>query len=75
MFGIEKLTDAIEELTLQVMALRVDIRTLRQEAAPVPAQAKVDPAEELRNRRFSEGLENLMSFDGRPQKGDEADGE
>ena len=72
MFGIEKLTDAIEELTLQVMALRVDIRTLRQEAAPVPS-AKVDPAEELRNKRFSEGLENLMSFDGRVKKGDADD--
>lgn len=71
MFGIENLAEQIEELTLQVMALRVDIRSMRVGA--VPAQEKVDPVEEQRNRRFSEGLENLMSFDGRVKKGDADD--
>ena len=64
MFGIERLTDAIDELTLQIAALRVDIRTF----APRPPEkdTQPDPATELLNRRFSEGLDNLLSFDGRP---------
>lgn len=64
MFGIERLTDAVDELTLQIAALRVDLRTFapRQPAKEQPS----DPATELLNRRFSEGLDNLLSFDGRP---------
>ena len=64
MFGIERLTDAIDELTLQIAALRMDLRTF---APRQPAEEpRPDPVTEQLNRRFSEGLDNLLSFDGRP---------
>lgn len=73
MFGIERLTDAVDELTLQIAALRMDLRTFapRQPAKEQPS----DPATELLNRRFSEGLDNLFSFDGKPVKRDANDEE
>lgn len=69
MFGIEKMTEAIRDLAVQVSAMRADINTLLFRDVAAEAMKGPDPDEEKRNRMFSEGLANLMAFDGRPQGG------
>ena len=72
MFGrYEKLLDTITSLSLQVCSLQARLTSLEFRLAvgekPEPAE-KDDPETERWNRRFSEGLENLMAYDGRPQE-------
>lgn len=73
MFGrYEKLLDTITSLSLQVSDLQARLTTLEFRLAvgekPEPAEKKDDPETERWNRRFSEGLKNLMAYDGRPQE-------
>ena len=35
---------------------------------PEPEKAPLDAAQELRDRKFSEGLDNLLAYDGRKQE-------
>lgn len=73
MFGrYEKLLDMITSLSLQVSNLQARLTSLEFRLAvgekPEPEEEKDDPETERRNRLFSEGLENLMAYDGRPQE-------
>ena len=75
MFGrYGKLLDAVSDLALAVARLEKRVSELELVDGLDRAEAKPDPVQERMNRMFAEGLDNLMSYDGRPQEAS-ADGD
>lgn len=75
MFGrYEKLLDIVTSLSLEVANLKERVAKLELVDGLDRAEAKPDPVQERMNRMFAEGLDNLMSYDGRPQEAS-ADGD
>jgi len=70
MFGIEKLMDMVTSLSLRVAQLESRVKDLEFHEAlnvkPVE-EPKPDPALERINKLFAEGLDNLLSYEGRKQ--------
>ena len=76
---IDELIEAISHLALEVAKLRSDVNTLMfREAVKMPAEEPElvrDEAEELRNRKFAEGLDAILGYDGRANRGGNDDAE
>ena len=77
---IEELIDAITHLAVEVAQLRSDVNTLMfRDAVKMPAEEPDDllrnDAEELRNRKFAEGLDAILGYDGRANRGGNDDAE
>ena len=76
---IDELIDAISHLALEVAKLRSDVNTLMfREAVKMPAEEPElvrDEAEEMRNRKFAEGLDAILGYDGRANRGGNDDAE
>jgi hypothetical protein len=74
MFGrrYEKLLEMISELAFTVSKLEARVTELEFRKAvgvdPEPENRPVDKAQELRDRKFSEGLDNLLAYDGSKQE-------
>ena len=69
MFGIENLKMEIQSLQLRVAQLEARVTDLEfHDALNVKPVDEPDPAQERANKLFAEGLENLMSYDGRKQE-------
>ena len=74
MFGrkYEKVLEMISELAFTVSKLEARLTELEFRKAvgvdPEPEKAAVDAAQELRDRKFSEGLDNLLAYDGSRQE-------
>ena len=74
MFGrYEKLLDRITALSLEVAELKSRVTELEFRRALSAEEAAPDPVQERMNRMFAEGLDNLMSYDGRPQEASHGD--
>ena len=76
---IDELIEAISHLALEVAKLRSDVNTLMfREAVKAPAEEPEllrDEAEEMRNRKFAEGLDAILGYDGRANRGGNDDAE
>lgn len=76
---IDELIAALSHLSVEVAHLRAEVDTLKFREAvrgPENAAAGMDPAAELLNKKFAEGLDELLSFDGRVRdRGGDSDGE
>lgn len=76
---IDELIEAISHLALEVAKLRSDVNTLMfRDAVKMPAEEPElvrDEAEEMRNRKFAQGLDEILSFDGRAKRGGNDDAE
>ena len=76
---IDELIEAISHLALEVAKLRSDVNTLMfREAVKMPAEEPEllrDEAEEMRNRKFAEGLDAILGYDGRANRGGNDDAE
>jgi hypothetical protein len=74
MFGrrYEKLLEMISELAFTVSKLEARVTELEFRKAvgvdPEPEKAPGDAVQELRDRKFSEGLDNLLAYDGSKQE-------
>lgn len=71
MFRYIKLLDRVANLALRVADLEARIAALefRQSVGTDVKTEETDKALERENRRFAEGLSNLLAFDGKPQEG------
>lgn len=71
MFGkrYEKLLGMVTALSLQVMDLQNRMAKLEvEQEISAPEEVKPDPVQERINRKFTEGLDNLLSYDGTRQE-------
>ena len=70
MFGrYEKLLDMVTSLSLEVAHLNARLTELEfRKSVGLDAAEKEDPLTARANKKFAEGLDNLMSFDGRKQE-------
>ena len=60
----------VADLALQVAELHARLTELEFHKAVgvTPGEEKADPKTEQRNRDFAEGLDAILSFDGKPKK-------
>lgn len=76
---IDELIEAISHLAVEVAQLRSDVNTLMfRDAVKMPAEEPElvrDEAEEMRNRKFAEGLDAILGYDGRANRGGNDDAE
>ena len=81
----DRMLDMITELAMKVSDLSFKVAELQarvtelefhKAVAAEPGEEKTDPRTEKVNRMFSEGLDAILSYDGKPQKdGGEVDAE
>ena len=73
---LDKIADMLGSLSLEVAKLRSDVNDLMyKQAAPAAPEMAADPVAEKLNRLFADGLDELMSYDGKKRRGSADDGE
>ena len=71
---LDEIADMISHLALEVAKLRSDVNDMMyREVAP---EVESDPVAERLNKMFADGLDEIMSYDGRKrERGGSGDGE
>lgn len=64
------LSDTLAGLALEVSRLRKDMETLKAELEEARKSDGTEDRGELLNRKFQEGLDEILSYTGRPVKED-----
>lgn len=74
---LDKIADMLGSLALEVSKLRSDVNDMMyRQAAPEKTEIAADPVAEKLNKMFADGLDELMSYDGKKRsRGGADDGE
>ena len=66
MFGRKEMMEMLVSMAKEVGQLKARVEAL--ERSPVEKEQKADPVQERLNKRFAEGLDNLLAYDGTRQE-------